>query len=153
MPYTHAIQHLEREAAILAATSINPEKEAQDIEKLPSISDAISYLKVANLGGLSALVSLVRQWGSDKGITGPNAKATVASQHDKLLEEVQEIAEGILANDQHAIVDGIGDATVVLILLAELSGVKFETCLCAAWDEIKGRTGVMRDGVFVRDKA
>jgi NTP pyrophosphatase (non-canonical NTP hydrolase) len=66
------------------------------------------------------------------------------------MEEVGEIADGISDNDQHEIVDGIGDATVVLILLAELAGVRFETCLQAAWDEIKDRKGSMQNGHFVK---
>jgi NTP pyrophosphatase (non-canonical NTP hydrolase) len=99
---------------------------------------------------MNELISQVRLWGEEKGITGENGKATPASQFEKLLEEVIEVHDGFEAQDQHAIIDGIGDCTVVLILLAELIGVRFEDCLQAAYDEIKGRTGVMKDGKFVK---
>ena len=48
--------------------------------------------------------------------------------------------------------DGIGDLTVTAILAAEMAGLRFEDCLQAAYDEIKGRTGTMQNGVFVKDK-
>ena len=112
---------------------------------------AIQTLTIANLGGFGWLVDLVRQWGLERNIIGPEAKATVASQYEKLLEEVAEIKEGIDSMDQHAIIDGIGDSTVVLILLANLAGVRFEQCLLAAYDEIKERKGKIVDGKFVKE--
>lgn len=39
-----------------------------------------------------------------------------------------------------------------LILAAEMAGLRFEECLAAAYDEIKGRTGTMSGGVFVKDQ-
>ena len=47
--------------------------------------------------------------------------------------------------------DGIGDCTVTLILAAEMAGLRFEDCLQAAYDEIKGRTGRMEGGQFIKD--
>ena len=43
--------------------------------------------------------------------------------------------------------------TVVLILLAELAEVRFETCLVAAYDEIKERKGSMQNGQFLKQIA
>ena len=47
--------------------------------------------------------------------------------------------------------DGIGDCAVVLIILAAQNGLTFEECLDHAWDEIKGRTGKLEDGLFKKD--
>ena len=47
--------------------------------------------------------------------------------------------------------DGIGDAIVVLTILAAQLGIHVEDCIEAAWQEIKDRKGVMRDGVFVKE--
>jgi hypothetical protein len=47
--------------------------------------------------------------------------------------------------------DGIGDAVVVLTILAAQHGVTIEECIDAAWDEIKDRKGRMIDGVFVKE--
>lgn len=155
MPYTEAIYQLEaaKGANIIRTDLYETEEEAKEAwrEKNRQLEDAISHLKIGMVGGTSALISLVRQWGVDKGIISGRGKATVESQFQKLLEEVDEIREGIEKKDQMEILDGIGDTTVVLILLADLAGLKFEACLQAAYDEIKGRTGRMVDGKFVKD--
>jgi NTP pyrophosphatase (non-canonical NTP hydrolase) len=120
------------------------------LEATKELQHAITHLKVSSFGGLTALVSLIRQWGIDRQITGPQGKASVSSQYEKLREEFEELSVAINEGDQHGIIDAIGDMTVVLILLSELAGVRYETCLLAAWDEIKSRTGVMKDGMFVK---
>jgi hypothetical protein len=50
------------------------------------------------------------------------------------------------------IIDGLGDVFVTIILAAEMAGLRIEDCLAAAYQEIKGRTGSMQGGVFVKDK-
>ena len=97
-------------------------------------------------------INLVRQWGIDKGIIGPNGKATEHTQFAKLLEEIDELRIGIIKDDESEKIDAIGDCTVVLILLAEIIGVPFEECLSCAYQVIKSRTGQMVGGVFVKDK-
>ena len=97
------------------------------------------------------LVEKVRLWGAEKGIIGPEAKATPLTQFEKLLEEVEELHQGIAHNKPIETIDAIGDCTVVLILLAELCSFRFEDCLHSAYDEIKKRTGRMIDGKFVKD--
>ena len=124
-----------------------------DWEESNHLRDAVAFLENAQIGGFGALVAQVRQWGVDKGLTGPTGKATVEGQMTKLSEEFAELAEGLLKQDQHEVVDAVGDMTVVLILLSELAGFKFETALRAAYDVIKNRTGRMAaDGTFVKDK-
>ena len=152
MPFQHAIERLTTDEQAIRIFAAMPQgsDQSHEIRRADNIHNAITFLKMGQFGGLTALVSLIRQWGSERNIIGPSAKATVYSQFQKLLEEVDEIREGIEKNDQHEIIDGIGDCTVVLILLAELAGVKFEACLLAAYDEIKDRKGSMIDGAFVK---
>ena len=76
----------------------------------------------------------------------------MVSQLLKLLEEVEEIQQAIKTNDIEELADGIGDSTVVLILLSEIAGLKYEDCLQGAYDIISKRTGRMVDGTFVKDK-
>ena len=97
------------------------------------------------------LIDEVRAWGAEKGLTGPDGKATIGGQVTKLDEELNELCAAILSNDDDGIIDAIGDMTVVLILLGELVGTKIEDCLKAAYVEIAGRTGTMVGGVFVKD--
>jgi NTP pyrophosphatase (non-canonical NTP hydrolase) len=139
---------------IKLSTSNRTGKEISLIESIDGVNDlkdSITFLKNGDAGGFGSLISLVRQWGRSKGIIGVDGKATLKSQFKKLIEEVDEINEAIEAKDQLELIDGIGDSTVVLILLADLAGIRFETCLQAAYDEIKGRTGKMVDGQFLKD--
>jgi hypothetical protein len=116
------------------------------------------------------LIEAVRQWGLDRNITGPNGKGTLLGQLSKTQEELTETRDAAVKADlalnlhdaegvgnawwnesQEELTDGIGDTTVTLILAAEMAGLRFEDCLAAAYDEIKGRTGTMSGGVFVKD--
>jgi|TARA_R110000803_G_C11810971_1_gene300650 phosphoribosyl-ATP pyrophosphohydrolase len=100
---------------------------------------------------MKKLIESVLLWGAEKGLTGENGTATASAQMDKLNEEFLELDVAIINDNQREVIDGIGDMTVVLILLAELRGLRFEDCLNAAYEEIKGRTGKMVDGTFVKD--
>lgn len=116
------------------------------------------------------LIEDVRQWGRDKGITGPNGKGTLLGQLAKTQEELTETRDAAVAIESINLLDddsgdydlardgkkldlkdGIGDCTVTLILAAEMAGLDFIECLQAAYDEIKGRTGTMQNGVFVKE--
>lgn len=114
---------------------------------------------------MNELIELVKQWGVDKGITGENGKANLLSQAKKMREEATETfdaatdcylesqdGEAPYWETLHNLKDGIGDTVVTLILLCELAGVRLEECLEQAYDEIKGRTGQMVGGQFVKDK-
>ncbi len=98
------------------------------------------------------LITLIRQWGEDKNITGPNAKATSLTQYLKLHEECGELLQSLIKQDHAETIDAIGDCGVVLILLAQLEGISFEECLESAYKVISHRTGQMIDGCFVKDK-
>jgi NTP pyrophosphatase (non-canonical NTP hydrolase) len=154
--FNQAIEQLQRDWDTLineADIETAPNNKAGMLAVASQLNDSIAFLKNAQIGGFGALVALVRQWGVDKGLTGPTGKATVLGQIKKLEEEFEELKEGIEKNDQHEVVDAVGDMTVVLILLSELAGFKFETALRAAYDVIKNRTGRMAaDGTFVKDK-
>jgi NTP pyrophosphatase (non-canonical NTP hydrolase) len=116
---------------------------------------------------MNELIQNVLQWGLDKGITGPNGKATILTQLSKTQEELTEtrdaaikylVARGLgnmpnyVAAMHEDIKDGIGDCVVTLILAAELAGMTLEECLAHAYEEIRGRTGRMENGTFVKDK-
>jgi NTP pyrophosphatase (non-canonical NTP hydrolase) len=113
---------------------------------------------------IEELIENVRAWGVAKGITGPNGKGTLLGQLSKTQEELTETRDAAIAracgekiwNNENGvraeIADGIGDCVVTLILAAEMAGLRIEDCLQAAYDEIKGRTGTMQGGVFVKDK-
>jgi NTP pyrophosphatase (non-canonical NTP hydrolase) len=98
--------------------------------------------------GLQTLEEQVIDWGHAKGIL-PNPDPV--AQFAKTIEEVEELAIGIDKKDTAEVKDAIGDIIVTLIMQAEAWDLNIEECLQSAYDEIKGRTGTMVDGVFVKD--
>lgn len=68
----------------------------------------------------------------------------------QVVEETAEIAAGMLRGNMEAVKDGIGDTIVTLIILSMQKGTNIQECLEMAYNEIKGRTGKMVDGVFVK---
>lgn len=89
-------------------------------------------------------------WGLDRNITAEGG-ATALSQIKKLKEEVQEIEDALLAGDEKAAKDGVGDSQVVLLQICRLAGFDIVECLQMAYDEIKDRKGTMIGGVFVKE--
>lgn len=77
--------------------------------------------------------------------------STPEKQFTKLIEEIGELATGLAKKRDDLVMDGIGDAVVVLTILAAQRGVNIEACIDMAWDEIKDRKGRMVDGVFVKE--
>lgn len=90
----------------------------------------------------------IRQWANDRNIING---ATMQAQFVKLIEEIGELAQGIAKGRPDAIEDGIGDAVVVLTILAAQHGVTIEDCIEIAWNEIKDRKGRMVNGTFLKE--
>lgn len=78
-------------------------------------------------------------------------KADPHKQALKLGEEYGELCEGLAKGDDDAVRDALGDMYVVMTILAMQLGFSIEGCIAQAYDEIKDRRGVMRDGVFVKE--
>lgn len=94
------------------------------------------------------IFQLVRDWANARNII---LGATPQAQFVKLIEEVGELATGMAKNRTELIKDGIGDAVVVLTILAAQYGYSLEECVEAAYNEIKDRKGKMVNGVFVKE--
>ena len=90
---------------------------------------------------------LIRDWADERGLYENGDTKTQAL---KLVEEVGETCRAILKEDFEEVIDGIGDCVVVLVNLAELQGVSIESCIAAAYEEIKGRKGKMANGTYVK---
>lgn len=74
------------------------------------------------------------------------------NQVSKLVEELGELATGVNKGKMDLIADGIGDAVVVLTILAKQCNMNIEDCIDIAWNEIKDRKGKMVDGIFVKEE-
>ena len=106
-----------------------------------------SKYNCVNSGGLNDF-DLIRMWARERGLYD---KGDTKTQALKLVEEVGEICRAILKEDHDEVVDGIGDAVVVLTNLAELQGVSIEKCINVAYNEICNRKGKMVNGTFKKD--
>ena len=91
----------------------------------------------------------IRKWAEDRNLI---AGSTPSKQLNKLMEEIGELAHGINKGRKEEVVDGIGDAVVVLTILAAQHGLNIEACIECAWDEIKDRKGRLIDGVWVKEQ-
>lgn len=102
------------------------------------------------------LSSRVLIWANERGIFdhSDNVKwmYRALAQLDKTQEELNETIEAVKQGDEAEIRDGIGDMLVTIIIAAKMLGEQPETCLEAAYNEIKNRTGKMVDGKFVKDQ-
>jgi uncharacterized protein YabN with tetrapyrrole methylase and pyrophosphatase domain len=88
----------------------------------------------------------VRQWGKMRGIDS----ATFQRQYQRVLQEVVEIHDAYNNEDMVEVADAIGDTIVTLINLAKTVDMSAEACLAQAFDQIKLRKGLNKDGDFIR---
>lgn len=92
----------------------------------------------------------VIRWAEARGII---ANSDSKTQLLKAVSEMGELADAIIKRDRPAIVDGIGDVLVCLIVVGALEDIDLTKCLEAAYSEIKDRKGYLnKDGVFVKQQ-
>lgn len=93
------------------------------------------------------LIESVIKWRKSKGLNDPKA------QLNKVMEEVGEIAHEVSRNKYGAeFKDAIGDTLITLIILADIAGEKPIECLEMAYEEIKNRKGITKDGTFIKEQ-
>jgi len=90
------------------------------------------------------------QWSEARKII-PNS--TPFAQSIKAVEEINELVDALRDNNKIEAIDAIGDTVVCLINVCALLDVNLTDCLEAAYEQIKDRSGTMReDGIFYKDK-
>lgn len=97
---------------------------------------------------MNELMNKVEEWAKDKGLDQADPKA----QFLKVAEEFGEIASAMARSNDELFKDSVGDVIVTLIILSMQKGTNVQECLELAYNEIKGRTGKMVDGVFVKSE-
>lgn len=102
--------------------------------------------ELENHAQLSQLVDKVLQWRADRNLNDQ----TVGKAFEKLVEEVGEISEALEIDSKELLIDAIGDSLVCLIGICQVSDLTLQGCLEYAYNEIKDRKGVLRDGMFVK---
>lgn len=97
---------------------------------------------------MSSWKERVTKWAEDRNLV---VGSSPTLQMSKLLEEVQELSDGLLRNDTEEICDAIGDIQVVLAVMCAQLGQDIDECREMAWEQIKDRKGKMVNGVFVKE--
>jgi NTP pyrophosphatase (non-canonical NTP hydrolase) len=98
---------------------------------------------------LDDLFAKIEQWGHDRLII---ENSTPQAQLLKCVSELGELADATLKNDTAAVMDGVGDVIVTLIMFSAVSGIQPVRCLELAYNTIKDRKGHLTpEGVFVKD--
>lgn len=72
-------------------------------------------------------------------------------QFAKTVSELGELGDALIKEDKHEIIDAIGDVQVCLIILSEQLGLNPVECLESAYNEIKERKGLNKNGTFIKD--
>lgn len=90
----------------------------------------------------------IRQWAEDRNLIEGSKPI---NQVSKLVEELGELATGVNKGKNDLIADGVGDAVVVLTILAKQCGMNIEDCIDLAWNEIKDRKGKMINGIYIKE--
>lgn len=92
---------------------------------------------------------LVLEWANNRGLL---KEENHIKQTLKLQEEVGELSKAILEKDPYATIDAIGDCVVVLTILANQLNLDIDECFKSAYNEIKDRKGILKEGTFIRYK-
>ena len=92
---------------------------------------------------------LVLEWADKKGLL---KEENHLKQYAKLQEESNELLIALLNKDPYETIDALGDILVVITILAKQLNLDIDECFRLAYEEIKDRTGVLKDGTFIRHK-
>lgn len=90
----------------------------------------------------------IRTWATIRDIY---SSGSAEKQYIKLMEEAGELSKALLTQNKEEINDAIGDMVVVLTSIAHFNGTTIEDCINSAYNEIKDRTGSIKNGSFVKE--
>jgi hypothetical protein len=92
----------------------------------------------------------IDRWFEDRGIV---ANGNPTSQALKTLEEVHELLVALNADNEHEVMDAIGDTYVTLRGVCLTYGVTMQNCVSQAYHEIKDRKGYLNEqGYFIKEE-
>jgi len=111
-------------------------------------------LKKINNIDTNLLYHKVLAWAKDRHLLVPNktqSRENAFKQCVKLMEEVGELANAIIRGEEEPLIDAFGDVQVVLMILSAQLYVDYNHALDVAWNTIKRRKGVSKNGLFIKD--
>lgn len=93
------------------------------------------------------LTNQIERWAEERNLDTSDP----TKQMLKLMEEVGELAQGLVKNKHAQVVDSIGDIYVVLTILSMQLDIDLEYCVNVAYKEIEDRKGKMVNGTFIKE--
>lgn len=100
------------------------------------------------LPSLDTLFALIKEWGDNKGLTGPE---DFSRQVMKLTEEIGELNGSQVRSDIEGEKDALGDIFVVWTMLLAKRGYDPKDIVTNVYNIISKRTGRTVDGIFIKD--
>ena len=99
-------------------------------------------------GDANEVIEKIRQWGRSHDLHDP------IMQYAKVNEEIGEIAHELTRGNLGTVgmADAIGDSAVTLIILSDILGLDFTHCMEWAYDVIKTREGMTKNGSFIKNE-
>lgn len=113
------------------------------------LMDAVNYIEKLKSQQKISTKNNVLKWAKERDLIH---EENAPKQLIKLQEEVGELCSAYLKGNKAEQIDAIGDIRVVLTILAEQLNLDIDTCFDIAYNEIKNRKGVTRNGSFIREK-
>ena len=95
---------------------------------------------------MDELIKNINKWFYDRKITN------IDYQLQKLTEEKGEMVSAYIRGNKEKTKDGIGDMFIVLNGIAKLMGWTLKECVEYAYNEIKDRDGVTKNGTFIKSE-
>lgn len=112
------------------------------------LMDAVNYIEKLKSQAKTSTKNNVLEWAKQRDLIH---KENAPKQLIKLQEEIGELCSAYLKGNKDEQIDAIGDIRVVLTILAEQLNLDIDTCFDIAYNEIKNRKGVTKNGTFIKD--
>jgi NTP pyrophosphatase (non-canonical NTP hydrolase) len=103
---------------------------------------------MSELKEIKELEMLIANWAEEKGLLNPEF---APKQFMKIQEELGELSSAIIKEDIDKEIDSVGDLLVTIIILAYQRNINLKYALNVAYNEIKDRTGQLKNGSFVKE--
>ncbi len=111
------------------------------------LMDAVNYIEKLKSQQNTSTKNNVLVWAEDKNLIH---EENAPKQLIKLQEEVGELCSAYLKGNKAEQIDALGDIRVVITILAAQLNLDIDACFDIAYNEIKDRKGVTKNGTFIK---
>jgi len=113
------------------------------------LMDAVNYIEKLKSQQNTSTKNNVLEWAEDKDLIH---EENAPKQLIKLQEEVGELCSAYLKGNKAEQIDALGDIRVVITILAAQLNLDIDACFDIAYNEIKDRKGITKNGTFIKNE-